>query len=467
MPKLVDAIPQSNGSALVVGQVIDGRKVVYPKPDVQLLYGPKALTVAQAKKILLWETEAEYTARMSKDRPNKKPEKFKFGDGYVLTDENGQKIQCWSNSRNRPFEESWCRSMVQTILNGEFELNLENIIIGVTGLVLSGQHRLIALVLADQIREKSPAKYSSIWPGPVTLETSIAFGCREIPKVVMTLDNVRPRTLADVLYTSEVFRDLSPFDRKECSRMLDNAIDFLWRRTRDGQLTDPETGRKYTVYQTHSESRLFLDRHPRLLDCVRHLFEENKGRQISQLKLSTGQCAAACYLMGSAGTDVTSLASRPFGNDLDWSCWEQATQFWVDLVKGNLKGVVEALYSLVDAETGVGGRATERICILAKAWRYYASGGKDMLAEDLALKYTPPDDYGKRFLDEFPTFGGIDLGHSKPPKEDEDENDSAAESGQFTDEQLEAAKRIIREEQESSFQKPKPKPKPKAKAMVV
>lgn len=379
------------------------RKVLYLEPDLKLCTGENALTSQQAKDLLNWEDELSYTARMMVTSPEIKEEEAKFPE-YLLKDENDIKIQCWNNSRNRPFEESWARRLAQDILNGHWKLNLENIIIGRTGQVLSGQHRLIGLVLAEQMRTgKQADHWKQIWSGPVTIETSVAVGADESPETTMTLDNVKPRSLADVLYTSDLFRDLNSAERKECSRMLDAAIDLLWKRVGAGKS-------EYSHYQTHSESKGFLERHSRILGCVKHLFEQNKDRVISNLKLSPGQCAASCYLMGSADSDPEKYRAEEQPNEktLVWTFQDKAYQFWQDLAGGKLKPVTNALGSLVDEDTGSGGRSIEKLTVLAKAWGVYVEDRK-IEDKDLELVYRIDDD-GVTHLDEWFDFGGVDQG---------------------------------------------------------
>jgi hypothetical protein len=159
----------------------NGRHVVYPEITVGKHIGPNALTAEQAKTLLLWETEEEYGARRLEDEPSlqKDDPKVTFGERYLLKDSSGQKVTCWNNSNNRPFSESWARAIAQDILNKMWRLNCETVIIGRTGQVLSGQHRLVGLVLAQQMRHgKNKDKWDTLWPDgeDPTLETLIAYG---------------------------------------------------------------------------------------------------------------------------------------------------------------------------------------------------------------------------------------------------------------------------------------------------
>jgi hypothetical protein len=238
---------------------------------------------------------------------------------------------------------------------------------------------------------------------------------------------------------SDEFRDLRQYDRKECARMADQAIAWLWKRLGVNK-------HKMTKYQTHSEARAWLSRHPRLRDSIRFIFEMNKDRYLSLLNLQPGQCAAAEFLMGCSGSlekQVTEYSNSELASEhcLSWDRIEDSRRFWEDLVADRMPLVRQAIAGLVDEDTVGGGRQTEKLIILAKAWKGYSQEG-EVLAEHVHLD--PDDDYiervstGQRHLHpkHWLGFGGIDLG-PKPPKQD-------GESPQ-TAEDLEARKKEARE----------------------
>ena len=119
-------------------------KVLYPKPFVDVLVGKEALTAEQARKLMGWQVETD---------------KVKFGKDFLLKDTQGQKVRCKNNIRNRPIYPSDYNTLIQEILQGKWELNMENRIIGRTGVVLNGQHTFIALILACEMWEASPESY--------------------------------------------------------------------------------------------------------------------------------------------------------------------------------------------------------------------------------------------------------------------------------------------------------------------
>lgn len=415
------------------------RKVVYPELKLELACGENALTESIVEQLLGWEDEERYSARVKGG---------KFGEDFLLKDVEGRKVRCWHNNRNRPFTLAHADSLGQDVLNRVWAgpmtigmgsdgmivtINCENIIISRYAEVISGQHRLIGFKRACMIWRKHNHIWRGKWPECPVLETSIAFGVSEDPRVIQTLDNVRPRTLADVFYTSEIFRDLNPSERKECSRMLQFATDMLWIRTG----ADRIGSRK--VFQTHSESRSFLDNHPRLqTECIHHLFSENKDRALSTLRLSPGQMAAICYLMGACGTDgddYRNMDPAPEERGVNWEHWERAKQFFVLLSADaeEVKPVRDALGMLVDAETGNGGRLSEKLSILSKAWNRF-SALEPITEEDLVLE-TVQNEHDMNVFVGHSNFGGIDVGDEKTTKDGEAE---------VTAEEIEQAKIEIR-----------------------
>jgi predicted component of type VI protein secretion system len=395
------------------------RPVRYPKIETQYCFSNKGegrengigpLTCQQVKALLGWETEEDYKKRMETEAAasgdvHKGAKKVTgFGDEFLLKDVTGKKVMCWYNDKNRPFTESHAYEVAQDILNGNWRLNLENVIISRYGTIQSGQHRLIGFVLACQMWAKDE-KWRHYWKTEPVIESLIAFGGSEDPDTVRTLDNVRPRALSDIFYTSPVFANLSAAERNECCRSLDYGVDTLWRRTGAGK-------DDLNKYQTHSASLEFFDRHPRLKMAVKHVFDHNKDRQISgNLKLNTGHSAAMLYLMGCSTSDKAKYSQDPMEKSLKWDNWDRAIEFWNLLADGNMAmdPVKLALGSLVDEDTGSGGRAPEKMVVIAKAWGFFLRKQK-FTADDIMPEYGE-DDNGNRVLNDSALFGGIDLGH--------------------------------------------------------
>lgn len=408
------------------------RPVLYPRYEVKICCCPAdgqeyegPITADIAKKLLRWETEPEYTKRMLASDPKMKESKAKFGELYILKNRAGEKVQCWNNAKNRPFDETHSRKLAQDTLHKQWEMNLENIIIGKTGIVLSGQHRLIGLIIAVEEYHATKLKnnksnWQEIWGEEEPyIESCIAFGCKEDPRVVRTLDNVKARTLSDTIYTSPMFEKLDPMERKECSRYLDFAVDLLWKRTQ--QAND------FVKYQTHSSSLDFLEKHPKLKAATKHLFDNNRDRVISLLGLSAGQSAGMLYLMGSSATeseDYYYLGSAKKESQLNWDNWDKALAFWTGLV--DPKNVVmqplrDALAGLRDPHTGATVPEKVKHMLLAMAWNCFVKD-EEMTDENLDVKQHLKwsDTKERTIITEEPTVGGIDMGVVKGGGEEDE-----------------------------------------------
>lgn len=483
-----------------------GLPVIYPELEC-LEYssvsenGP--VTPDDLKALFNWKTEEQWKAEMMAAHPESKPEAWLFYDDFHCLDTDGNKVRCLNNAGNRPFDMEWCKKLIHNILHGEWagphtiegereevyggaepytmrdgtvlqpgdtftakvaSINGEAIRISKYGRWLSGQHQGTALILSQELLLKSrqaiyydpndplTEKYPK-WRGHshVFIETYVVTGLSEDPRVLRTIDYVKPRSAADMLYTMDLFKKNNPSERKEMTRMLASGVDMLWTRT-DAK-----------GYRTHPEIVGFLERHLKMLECVEHLFLENKpqdvgskkrrdgeseeqhqvrlqiqaaqgGRRISKLRLSPGDASALCFLMGSSATsEATSESYRnmnpPTQDVLDWSLLERAKAFWSALAgDSKFKPVRTALNRLVETSAageendgqGLGGRAEEKLAILAQAWKVFHDHNDpdgdnppfpytintetmelesdDLIAPDgaLSLCYTDKDDKGNK-----------------------------------------------------------------------
>jgi hypothetical protein len=386
----------------------DGRPVVYPTLTAAVCRAADgtAMTADQAKALLGWQEESD---------------QVKFGSDYLLTDETGVKVRCTNNDHNRPFNEMWARALAQDVLNKHFAPNGPNgetVIIGRHGSVLSAQHRLVGLVLAAQLwdADKAKGKWKANWPAEPTIDTFVAYGVDESEETTRTLDNVRPRTLEDVLFLSGLFGKMKGPDRRACAVAASNGVKELWART--GLKDNP-----YAPARTHSEAMEFVEKHPRFVKCVKHVVEENGGdaKNISRY-VRLGNAAALMFLMASSKSDPAKWRKAPTPTEkmLDWSLWDAAEEFFTVLNSDPaLAAVRDAVGNLASSDTGEGGTEAEKVATLILGFQLYAAGEK-ITPKGLALDYLPRDEYDVVRLASHPALGGIDLGRKAKGEDDAD-----------------------------------------------
>ncbi len=422
------------------------RPIVYAERQSVLCVGEKVITEDKAKRILKWETEDEFIARKqaeSKDFTDEICKKlFREPDewgalAFVIKDFEGKWVRCWCNWGNRPFDENHMMGFAQTILsrmwadsrNGpDMTDNGEALILSKTARVDSGQHRLIGIIFAVQQWRKNPKKYPQ-WTEAPSIEALLSVGVSDNPAVTQTQDNVKPRSVSDNLMTSPHFQknpDGSPMDqsqRRECTRMLERAIEFSMRRLDVGG------------YKTNQAALEFLDRHPTLEKLVRHLFDENKNRGISLLRLSAGQMAGVAYLMATSASDRDKYRNKLEEKAVDLSRLDLAMDFFVMLASKHDQFVAihDTIALLVGDENLEGGsRSTEKLAILSKAWAAYVMNPKAKITKaQIALSYwTDEEGLTKLKADEtgyLNYFGGVDTGE-KVKKTSTDDNPTGEEA---------------------------------------
>jgi hypothetical protein len=449
--------PAPNGEAdtAVGGPATGPAQPLHPKLRAEFRLGAKALTAAQARTLLGWEEE---------------PTGADWGEDFLFRNLSAVKVRFARNARNRPFKEGHAKALCYDILNRNWAdsrnkgdgpdtteeptLNGESVIIGRHGNVLSAQHRLAALVMAEAEWASQP-HWKEKWPdGPPSIECLIVYGVDESPRTTRTLDNVRARDLADVLYSDEkVFGAMSPRERETMTKLIDNCVKALWERT--GARDDA-----WSPYRTHSESLDFVARHKRLLRCVKHIHTENTRQKDEDGALGpwrigqfvpAGRAAALMFLMASSGTegDVYWSLSVEERNErlLKWGHWDRAVQYWEDLAAGRLPQVPQALAILGGEEGQYELKVDEKIAVVCKSWPYYRDE-ESFKAEDIVPE-TRPRSGGGRELAEVTDVGGIDQGRdaerrrearaagapSSPTEDGDDDEEGDPEDGNGEEDQ--------------------------------
>lgn len=364
----------------------------YVSVHVETYTGERCLTVAQAKEILGWRE-----VKSEEEEP-------------LLVDLDGKKVVCDNNLQNRPFVLSNCLKLKQEILRGKWKLNGEARIIGKSGAVHDGQHTLCGFVLASQEWGKNPEAYP-FWKEEPTLQTLIVYGVDDDEETVNTIDTGKSRSLADVIFRSHLFSGMSGKEKRQAASVTEFAIRSLWRRTAVAS----------DLLRTHSESLDFIDRHPSLIECVRHITGE--GEQVKKY-LPQGQAAALMYLMMVSQSNPKAYreALTPNESLLKTNRKQKSERFWSELVGGaaNFIKVREVLAEIV--ELGCDSNDA-RQALLVKAWNLFSQEkvmSANLIRPDF-LESKQKDEDGHMFkvytLNECPLLGGIDRGNHP---EDED-----------------------------------------------
>lgn len=374
------------------------RAIVHPVPMAVESWGENAITPDKAKELLGWEEETE---------------DVKFGADYHITDLKGVKIRLRNSTHNRPFSRALADVYVQELLNKRWQLNGETIVIGKYGEVISGQHRLGAVVLAEQQRA-AEARWEENWgEGPVMLQTFAAVGVEETDDVVNTVDTGRPRSLSDTIYRSEWFSHLPPKERAKASRACDWAIRLVQLRIGVKDAFNPK--------KSHGANLEFLDKHKTLAKIVDHVCSEDKGGNVSNL-VTPGYASAICYLMAASKTEPEQYVLKSKEGDrrekyLDLGLLERAKEFWSYVGKEGdpqLKAVRERikLYAKRKDSTGepIPVSLDEKIAIMSLAWTIYADGGTPTVAQVTPKYDNGHDGDDPSLLKGDYRLGGIDLG---------------------------------------------------------
>lgn len=396
-------MPKGNPKARrkVPAKAAEGRAVKYPEVTSEHAWGDNPVTRARGRELLGWQTEEDAGEG--------------FGAAYDLKDRAGRKVRLTNNMKNRPLHPSVYKTYQQEQLRKRWAgpngrggtVNGEPIIVGRTGVLLNGQHQLVALELANQEVEDQPMKWADLWPegAEVVIDKLVVYGVDEDDATVNTMDTCKPRSLADVIYRSEHFRDLKTAQRRAAARACDYAVRLMWHRT--GADRDAFAPRR-----THAESLDFVARHPRLLEAVRHVIEEDSGGELSKW-LSPGYASAVMYLMAACRSDpdVYRCANPPSEEVLDLSEWDRAAEYWVLLANGGkaLEPVRKAVAGLSDYHTGAPAPRAEKLAVIIKSWPAFAAGYA-LTAADLMINRHPGEDGRPVMAESVPSLGGIDVG---------------------------------------------------------
>jgi hypothetical protein len=401
-----------------------------PKPqEAEVLY-PALYTVVHQAEDKPREDDQRYAPPMTVDGMKELLGWSEKGTGAPLfKDVNGKNVWLTNNRGNRPFDRRWALELAMVHLKGKWCLNGDALIIGRTGRVLSAQHRGAGFVMAEQLRQKRPDTWGEQWPDELTMECIITYGVSEDTSVTRTHDNVKPRSLSDILFADEVaYPGLLESHRRQLCRITEAAIYMLRHRTGVKNARLPR--------RTHGEGVDFLNLHPTLRQAVKHIWEENSARAPAKSKgekqkgeprvnnplsniMPPGTAAALLYLMGSCKSDgdaYRALMRQGIAEEsnLDWSMMGNACEFWSKVCDTTsrvppLMELRHAIAALNNANTGeAGGTLEERVALIIKAWNLWSNGRK-LTTAALKLNYVTVPDVGV-VLNDTPLIEGLDVG---------------------------------------------------------
>lgn len=354
---------------------------------------------------------------------------------------NGDWIVLRNNATNRPWRPGISKRYMLEMLRGKWAMNGEPIIFDWDGKCQSGQHRLIAFILAVLEWRANKKKWMKYHKKEPKFECLVVRGISPSPEVVNTIDQGQKRTLGDIIYRSGMFEPggvslgegIEPIrlpeqgmkQRTKMSNVLSIATRLTWLRATDKKVSD-------APHFPPSEAMDFIDQHPGLLYSVAFISEleagEGKeGGKVSRF-ISLGYAAALFYMMATSGTDPDEFAEKGAAA-LNFDMFEKAKSFWeklasgLDMKAGDAVYVVRELLPKIDAGSALG--RDEIVATVIKAFNYHAEGKKTQTKNLVARK--AKDDHGVEKLTDMPRLGGIDIeGPEKPVSQEEiDEQEEA------------------------------------------
>lgn len=314
------------------------------------------------------------------------PEGKDWGKEFVFKDLYGRKIRLTSNTRNRPFRRPLADRYANEHVRGKWSLNLETIVLADNGSLLQGQHRLVGLVLGEQIRQIDPNTWGKT---PLVYETLVGYGVSNRPENANTYDLGAKRKLGDVLYRHQKFgKGFTPKKQKGIANLLSGALRLVWLRVGGKQVS-------FAPHFPHSEALEFYGKHPGILQAVIEIVKLDEGEEgnekcIASL-VSLNYAAGLLYLMANAAS------------------MKRALRFWKIFATGESleKGhpVLSLRQLLVRFDASSGGKRDEVIGAVIKAWLLWI-GDQEGAIKDIKVPKRKSGD--KLVLSEFPRIGGLD-----------------------------------------------------------
>lgn len=202
------------------------------------------------------------------------------------------------NTNNRPVSKSKTALYANEMLRNKWALNGEPLIFGIdeegNEAVISGQHRLLALIKAQDLYNADPDKYPDV-VSPLTLHTVVIYGVDLT--TADTVDQINPRSHGDVLFRDEWTNTQIPEEFKKSAskraywcKVLGGAARLVWLRA--GGATVSSAPKFLT-----SEMLDFIKiEHPQLCKFVSEVLSAADGKENSGLRMSLPYVAALSYV---------------------------------------------------------------------------------------------------------------------------------------------------------------------------
>jgi hypothetical protein len=390
----------------IVGQDkerMENREQIHDDISVQIFGGKSysPMTDEDAKDIIGYEEEPDGIEWSAEE--------------YMAVGYNGKKFRCLKNPTNRPFRLSFARRYASEMIRGKWRLNGETVILDWYDFVQSGQHRLIGLILAEQLRLKNPDKWADDYGQvePITIETILVRGIEPSNDVVDTIDIGQKRSLGDIIFREQRFsgEDVTKDKQKYLSNMLAGAVRLVWIRAGGKQVSDAK-------HFPPSEALEWIENHPGIQKSVEYIDLESKKN--SNKYIQPAYAAALLYLMATSGTDPDEFAEEGAGA-VDMSMWDKACEFWSTFYRSDLKQshpiyCLKEILNDIDASSGFA--RDEIVSTVVKCFNIWAEHPrKELEIDDLKIE-RGRDSKDKIRLMEEPRLGGMDT--EKKAEEEEE-----------------------------------------------
>jgi hypothetical protein len=259
------------------------------------------------------------------------------------------------NKSNRPMTMSIVKRWRDRMLEGRWVPSPDCIAYDLEGNLLTGQHRLYAVVLAEQMRQLDPDYVKNVYGIDKPISIPFVIGRGFMGKHADVIDIGKNRTSSDVLARRHLFGvDVSDAESKKLHKELAVAARLLWTRI------NGKTVKGSGVF-LHHELKAFVDDNTGLVEAVKTIRELDNGDAHDRLIcnfLSIGYASGLLQLMISANED-------------------KAMEFWTLFAAGALENshpIARFKSYLLDSRTEGTVDRDHVVNAAIKAWNFFIAG---------------------------------------------------------------------------------------------